>query len=383
MRLQSTLFLLAALGSGAACSSSRVFQDTSQGGSAAGGHASLGGTSSGGESAGSPAAGAPVNGRGGSSSSSGGGSGSAGEKNVAGDVGEGGSSNPSGGLASARGGAQSTSGGRSGSGGAEAQAGEGGSAGDPHPSNGVPYLVGYSIFSDSAGGGDDAGASLADATLDVPAGTQSGDFILVQFGADHSLGSFTGSDLKNLGWKLIDQHTNFGAEGQADYLMYRFAGSSLPANYVFPEINSPNNGNGVQALLTVYRGVDPTNPVNAYEVHIDMEGSEGSVDVTTATPAVTTTVPNCLAIAGLAPDSVADAPLITSWPDGFTKNRFSVNNPPHPFPFGWANIYSAERELPQAGALPASEFAWRITYGESTYCGALSFVLAIAPVPMK
>jgi len=50
-----------------------------------------------------------------------------------------------------------------------------------------------------------------------------------------------------------------------------------------------------------------------------------------------------------------------------------------PYSIGWANIYSAERRLPLAGAIPASRFGWDMTYGGQEYYGALTFVLALAP----
>jgi len=55
----------------------------------------------------------------------------------------------------------------------------------------------------------------------------------------------------------------------------------------------------------------------------------------------------------------------------------SVNNPAHPYPFGWANIYSAERHLLAAGTVSPSAFAW--TFANATeYYGSLAFVLALA-----
>jgi hypothetical protein len=86
-----------------------------------------------------------------------------------------------------------------------------------------------------------------------------------------------------------------------------------------------------------------------------------------------------LLIAGLSPDTAVDAPVVSNWPEGFDENQTSVNNPPHPYPNGWANIYTAERHLAQAGTVPASFFGWDITYDGMSYYGALSFVLALAP----
>jgi hypothetical protein len=107
-------------------------------------------------------------------------------------------------------------------------------------------------------------------------------------------------------------------------------------------------------------------------------GKQTVTQVATATPTITTTVANCLLIAGLSPDTSVDAPVISAWPQGFGENQVSVNNPAHPYPFGWANIYSAERHLPAASAVPVSEFDWTISNGTG-YFGALTFVLALAP----
>jgi hypothetical protein len=199
------------------------------------------------------------------------------------------------------------------------------------------------------------------------------------FGSDHELSNLSGTGLSNLGWTLLDQHEQYGTDGQATYLIYKFAGASEPDPIVFADINNVPSGNGVQGLLSVYRGVNVTSPVNAYEVAL----SVGQKDITmasTPTPAITTTLANCLLIAGFSPDSAVDAPVVTTWPQGFADNQVSVNNPLHPYPYGWANIYSAERHLPVAGTVPASAFAWNISNGTEFY-GALAFVLALAPSP--
>jgi hypothetical protein len=90
-----------------------------------------------------------------------------------------------------------------------------------------------------------------------------------------------------------------------------------------------------------------------------------------------------LALAGLSPDSQIDAPVVTSWPQGFVQNQVSVINPPNPYPLGWANIYQAERVLPNAGALPASAFSWKNTNDRVGYFGALTFVLVLATLTRR
>jgi hypothetical protein len=147
---------------------------------------------------------------------------------------------------------------------------------------------------------------------------------------------------------------------------------------VFAGINAIPSGDGVQGLLSVYRGVNPGTPVNSYEVRVDSTGKEGVTEASTATPIIKTTVANCLLIAGLSPDTTVDAPVISSWPEGFVENQVSVINPPHPNPFGWANIYSAERHLPAAGTVAASAFGWIFSNGTG-YFGSLAFVLALQP----
>jgi hypothetical protein len=241
-----------------------------------------------------------------------------------------------------------------------------------------PVRVGFSEFHDSASGNDDASSHLTAASFAKPSGTAAGDLILVYFGADHSLSNLSGSELSTIGWTLLDQHADYGSDGQATYLIYKFASSAEPDPIVFNDINPDTSGNGVQGLLSVYRGVSPTAPINAYEVTVLQTGDDNITHVTTATPAITTTVANCLLIAGLSPDTTVDAPVITAWPSGFVEDQVSVNNPPHPYPYGWANIYSAERHLPTAGAVPASAFSWDTASGPG-YHGSLSFVLALAP----
>ena len=264
--------------------------------------------------------------------------------------------------------------------------GEGGAGGlgDPQTggagNTGAPYRVGFSIFSDSASGSDHAAGSKTDATFAKPVGTEAGDLLFVFFGSDHTL-KLDGAELEADGWTLLDQHGEQGEDGQGTYLVYKLADGSEPDPIVFSAINDAQYTNGVQGLLSVYRGVDTTAPINGYDVETVDLGSDTSVHVETPTPAITTSVANCLLIAGLSPDSAIDAPLISSWPEGFSDNPMSVTNPPNPYPDGWANIYSIERDMPDAGTLPASYFGWEITNGSKLYFGALSFIVALAPVP--
>jgi len=262
-------------------------------------------------------------------------------------------------------------------------AGEDGASGAAGAGNGAlgPFRVGFSEFHDSASGNDNASSSLPDATFAKPSGTVPGDFMLVFFGADHSLQNLSASHLALTGWTLHEQHSAYGMDGQATYLAYKFAGAAEPDPIVFAHINDAGSGDGVQGLLSVYRGLSSTAPINAYQIVLENSGATTSAHVETPTPAITTTVDNCLLIAGFSPDTAIDAPSISDWPVGFNQNRVSVTNPPNPSPYGWANIYSAERHQPSAGTLPASFFGWDMTYGGTTYDGALTFVLALAPAP--
>jgi len=242
-----------------------------------------------------------------------------------------------------------------------------------------PFRVGFSEFHDSAGGNDNASASLTDATFSKPAGTLPGDFMFVFFGSDHSLENMAANQLALSGWKLQDQHTEIGKDGQATYLIYKTAGATEPESIVFAGINSPGNMNGVQGLLSVYRNVNATAPINAYKTSQFATGSSTLAEVDTATPAITTTVDNCLLIAGLSPDTAIDAPVIKTWPAGFDQDLVSVINPENPYPYGWANIYSGERRLAKAGTVPASAFTWDMTYGGMEYYGGTTFVIALSP----
>jgi hypothetical protein len=118
-------------------------------------------------------------------------------------------------------------------------------------------------------------------------------------------------------------------------------------------------------------------PVNALELNVIDKGTEGPTHVETPTPALTTTVPDCLLLAGLSPDTMVDAPVVSSWPPGF-GNEVSVKNPPFPLPNAWTNLFLAERPWPTPATLPASSIGWNIVAGNAYY-GALSFVLALAP----
>jgi hypothetical protein len=293
----------------------------------------------------------------------------------------GGSANgASGGAAGAHGGTTGATGGAGGSssgGGGNGSAGTGVAGGAGGSAVG-PVRIGFSEFHDSAAGSDNASSHLANATFSKPVGTAAGDFILVFFGADHSLNNLSGTALAADGWTLLDQHTQYGTDGQATYLIYKFAAASEPDPIVFSNINDVPSGDGVQGLLSVYRGVNAASPINDYQFALLPTGQTSVTQVVTPTPAITTTAANCLLIAGLSPDSAIDAPTMVTWPQGFTENHESVINPANPYPDGWANIYSAERHLPAAGTVPASAFTWNMA-NASEYYGSLAFVLALAP----
>jgi hypothetical protein len=255
-------------------------------------------------------------------------------------------------------------------------AGTSGSAGAGGSSLG-PVRIGYSEFHDSASGSDDASGHLVDITFEKPAGTQEGDFMLAFFGVDHQL-HVIGNDFMLQGWTVIDIEENKGDDGQGTYLLYKFAGADEPASIVFPGVNPYFVG--VQGLLSVYRGVNRTAPVNAYDLALVPLGSDGIQRIDTPTPELRTTASNCLLLAGLSPDSAVDAPVVAAWPEGFA-NEVSVNNPPLPRPYGWANIYLAERTWESPATFPASSIGWDIQESYYKYYGALSFMLALAPEP--
>jgi hypothetical protein len=342
MRAQGWFLILASLGCTSACIVSSFDVSDSVGG------ASSGGTHSGGKSTG-------------------------GEQPSAGRAGDVSSGATTTGGTTAIGGTTTT-------GGTTTSAGETSIAGDA--SGGapeVPYRVGFSEFHDSASGSDQASASLKDATFALPPGTQEGDLLLVFFGADHSLQNLDAPALTPLGWSIQLNQKDVGTDGQGTYLLYRFAGSSEPDPVVFKDINNPPDlADGVQGLLSVYRGISKTGTVNAFETATDTIGEKSLTKVTTPTPGITTTVDGCLLIAGLSPDSAVDAPRVETWPLGFDQNRMSVVNPPQPNPYGWANIYSAEQIQAQAGQIVSDNFVWDLR-NATEYYGTLSFVLALAP----
>lgn len=294
------------------------------------------------------------------------------------------STSSSGGTSALAAGAANTTGGANDKGGsssstAGAATGATGAGGDATGAGGAPMRVGFSVFHDSASGSDQASSKLTDATFTKPAGTAPGDLMLVFFGCDHALKNLTGSTLSDAGWTLQDQHEGYGDDGQGTYLLYRIVDGTEPEKIVFADINEPGSGNGVQGLLSVYRGVNQDAPINAYEVVVKGMGSDGVTHIVTDTPAITTTADDCLLIAGLSPDTAVDAPKVSKWPDGFDENQVTVSNPPTPYPYGWANIYSAERRAGKAGLVPGSAFEWDMTYDGTQYYGSLTFVLALAP----
>ncbi len=232
----------------------------------------------------------------------------------------------------------------------------------------APTFIGSATFNGSS--------SNPNATFAAPAGISAGDFILVEFASDDALDNLDISTLAMNNWTLLDAHIDYGGDRQSSYLIYRFAGASEPASYSFNDLTS---GDDFQGLLRVYRGVNQSAPINAFEVFVDNVGDGGnpSANASTPTPAITTTVDNCLAIAGLAPDMVQDAPNVSVWPAGFDADQLSLVAPTIP---AWSNacLYSADQVLPTAGTLPASAFDWHLNNGV-LYSGSLTFVLALAP----
>ena len=221
------------------------------------------------------------------------------------------------------------SGGGANGGGNQAVSGGGNEAGAGPIGNGLgPMRVGFSIFNDSAGGGDDASGDSTDATFTKPAGTLPGDFMLVFLGVDHNLSHLSNMDLAPTGWKLLDEHGGYGEDGQGTYLLYKFATDAEPDSIVFVGVNPEHFG--VQGLLSVYRGVNTKDPINDYAASVLVTGNKTKTHVDTPTPPITTSVDNCLVIAGLSPDSAIDAPKISAWPEGFDENQVSVTNPTMP-----------------------------------------------------
>src|SRR5205823_5032459 len=116
-----------------------------------------------------------------------------------------------------------------------------------------PVRIGYSEFHDASSGSDDTGASSTSVTLDKPAGTAEGDFMLAMVGVDHAL-DLTNHGLMLAGWTLLVSESGKGTDGQGTYLFYRFASAAEPASYVFADVNPSYYA--VQGLLSVYRGVN-------------------------------------------------------------------------------------------------------------------------------
>ena len=356
---------------------------TSGGSGALGGGAGLGGSSAGmgGTSAGT----AGDSGAGGEGAAGSDGAGTSGS-----DAGKGGTSAGVGGSGAGRGGTSAGTGGDSvdvagqggepssagGTAGNAASAGMSGSAGAGAAWVG-PVRVGYSKFSDSSTDPDHANGSVPDVTFEKPPETREGDLMLAFFGVDHEL-YIDSAALEANHWTILVAEGGVGTDGQGTYLMSKFAEADEPDMIVFNGVNPALYG--LQALLTVYRGVNHDRPVDIYDIAGTAdEGADGVTRVSTPTPALTTTVPNCLLLAGLSPDSLVDSPVIVTWPDGFA-NALEVKNKNLPWPNGWANIYLAERPWEEPSTFPASSIVWDIKAGERYY-GAVSFMLALAPEP--
>jgi hypothetical protein len=121
-------------------------------------------------------------------------------------------------------------------------------------------------------------------TLDVPLGTQPGDLILFAAACTNTFTTALS------GWTMHDEVTTpppsngsqaiAAANGREMVVWYRFVGSPVPAQYV---VNS--NGDTCGGIA-VYRGVDPTDPIDAYSVHSDGLTIADALVI----PSVTTTV---------------------------------------------------------------------------------------------
>lgn len=145
------------------------------------------------------------------------------------------------------------------------------------------------------------GLDEGDFTIDVPAGVQEGDFLLLS-------GVGTAPLSTTLGWTTIDLTGLWNS--RTTELHYRYATASEPASYT-----NPARGRVVGAI-SAYRGVAQSFPINAQSLASNNSGSP-------VLPSVTTTVDNCWLVAVIGGEHAGGG---QSWTMSMTE-RWDVSEP--------------------------------------------------------
>ncbi len=126
------------------------------------------------------------------------------------------------------------------------------------------------------------GAGSNPVTVNKPAGTTSGDLLIV--GLMFEKGS-NATPTPPSGWTLIRRDNKYNYVGMATY--YKVAGDSEPTSYTFTLSNGPKWSIGISRI----EGADPNNPINAHG------GAFGHDDDDVKAPSITTNVYNALVMA--------------------------------------------------------------------------------------
>jgi type II secretory pathway pseudopilin PulG len=135
----------------------------------------------------------------------------------------------------------------------------------------------YRGFSEAKASSD----SNTSIVIPKPSGTAQNDLLVAAVAIDDSPTSPIAS-----GWTSID-YTTYGPAGTSIALgaWYKIAGASEPATYTFSWIG----GNKAYGWIMRFTGYNSSNPINVTPTSFNQTGSS-----TPTSPAVTTTVPNCM-----------------------------------------------------------------------------------------
>lgn len=196
----------------------------------------------------------------------------------------------------------------------------------------------------------------------LPAGTQAGDFLVVRVQTGKS-GTVTTPD----GWTYQDSTVDPDG-GDYHYLFTRRAdGSALDT----PTWTSSVSGDDIGYIVTAARGVDYTNPVNAF-------AKATGTTLTTTAPVMSTSVANCLVLNYIGDDAAAADNIdprytpndTTNWTDGLNIGLSPDSQ----------SLHSAYRTQAAAGAVPGLTWTQHVA-ATTTTNGYINHQIALTPAP--
>lgn len=212
-------------------------------------------------------------------------------------------------------------------------------------------------FDSSAQAG--AGANLQNISITIPAGASVGMFALLAWSyANTTVGT------NPSGWTQVGSNTDDGSVRSA--VFYRILQGGDPGASVALNTNTIQRHT---AVMSVYAGVDPTDPVDQFATALETGTSTSHAEPTTAA----TSVANCVGVHVFSERGTN--PVAITAPSGTTKRE----NPLGPAAAGSTSTAIADNVAPLGLGATVGGGSW--TNGVST-ASAVMWALAIAQVPV-